>query len=181
MDIKTWMILDDIPLNLGGQILISEATRQELGPILRMAEQIEIEAKGIDQPTTVHDVRGIGGAYNLFLPDREEGLVPLRETIPLRYTVLEGKHLGEAAFTGRLVKLSAKGAEVYADHPMALRSDIKIQLTGGNGEPLPGDLYAKVQRHVAENHPGFYVHFTSISPEIAASLQGMLASCSPGN
>ncbi len=166
---------------IGGQILVSEATQQAVGPLLRIAEQIQIEAKGVDQPTTVHDVRGIGGAYNLFLPDREEALVPLRETIPLRYTVLEGKHLGGAASTGRFVKLSAKGAEVYADHPMALWSDIKIQLTGSNGEPLPGDLYAKVQRNVVENHPGFYVHFTSISPEIATFLQGALASCSPGN
>ena len=46
---------------VGGQILISEATRQEVGPILRIAQQIEIEAKGLDGPITVYDVRGIGG------------------------------------------------------------------------------------------------------------------------
>ena len=56
---------------VGGQILISEPTRQEVGPILRIAQQIEIEAKGIDGPITVYDVRGIGGEHNLFLPEEE--------------------------------------------------------------------------------------------------------------
>jgi adenylate cyclase len=37
---------------VGGQILISESTRQEVGPILRIAQQIEIEVKGIDGPIT---------------------------------------------------------------------------------------------------------------------------------
>ena len=57
---------------VGGQILISEPTRQEVGPILRIAQQIEIEAKGIDGPITVYDVRGIGGEHNRFLPERED-------------------------------------------------------------------------------------------------------------
>src|SRR5215510_9294966 len=92
---------------VGGQILLSETTLQEVGPILRIAQQMKIEAKGIDDgPITLYDVRGIGGEHNLFLPDGEETLVPLREGIPVRYTFLEGKYLSGAVCTGSLVKLS---------------------------------------------------------------------------
>src|SRR5206468_5648937 len=64
---------------IGGQILISEATRQELGPLVRLSKQMEVEAKGIAEPITLYEFWGIGGAYNLFLSEREESLLPLQQ------------------------------------------------------------------------------------------------------
>src|SRR2546426_2517779 len=61
---------------IGGQILLSQAIRQAVGPLVRMHKQIEVEAKGIAEPITLYELRGIGGAYNLFLPEREEALLP---------------------------------------------------------------------------------------------------------
>jgi adenylate cyclase len=159
---------------IGGQILISETTWQELRPVVRVTEQMEVEAKGVDQPITVYDVQGIGGAHNLFLPKREEALVPLHEELPLRYTILDGKHLVGTVFTGSFVKLSARGGEICSNHPVAPWSDIKVQLMSHNGDEVPGDLYAKVLRPLAESQAGFSVHFTSISPEVATLFQGLL-------
>jgi adenylate cyclase len=129
---------------VGGQILISEATLQEAGPIVRVKAQMRVEAKGIEMPLTLYQVRGIGGEYNLFLPEREDVLLPLHQEIPLRYTVLEGKHLGGTMFRGTFVKLSGKGGEVRCEHPVAPLSEIKMRLMGTNGEEIPGDLYGKV-------------------------------------
>jgi adenylate cyclase len=67
---------------IGGQILVSEMTRQEIGPLGRLRKQMEVEAKGIAEPITLYELHGIGGAYSLFLPVREEGLVPLQQQIP---------------------------------------------------------------------------------------------------
>jgi adenylate cyclase len=159
---------------IGGQILIAETTRQELGPLVRVMEQLEIEAKGIDQPITVYDVQGLGEPYNLFLPARDEALVTLREAIPLRYTLVEGKHLDRTMFTGSFVKLSAKGGELHTDHPVAPWSDIRVQLLHQAGAELPGDLYAKVLRPLPEHSPGFAVHFTFVPPEIATFFQSLL-------
>lgn len=156
---------------IGGQILISETTRQELGPVVKVTEQIEVEAKGIDQPITVYDVQGIGGVYQLFLPVRDKALIPLQEEIPLQYTLLDGKHLDGTVFTGSFVTLSAKEGEICSPHPVAPWSEIKIQLMNHTGEKLPGDLYAKVLRPLPESRPGFAVHFTSISPEVATFFQ----------
>jgi adenylate cyclase len=164
---------------VGGQVLISDATRQEIGPLVKVAGQVEVAAKGIDQPITIYNARGIGGKYNLFLPERAVTLVRLPQAIPLQFTLLEGKQLGDALCTGSLVKLSAKDGEVRSDHAVEPWSNIKLQLMSNNGEELPGDLYAKVMGPIPEGSHGFAVHFTSVPPEVAAFFERLLATCAP--
>ena len=156
---------------IGGQILISESTLQAVGPILRIAQQMEIEVKGIDRPITIYDVRGIGGEHNLFLPEGEDSFIPLPEGIPVKYTVLEEKYLGGAAFTGILMKLSFKGGEIHSDTLVSSWSNIRLQLTNLDGAPIPGHLYGKVIRQFSEGPRGFAVHFTSMAPEVLAFFQ----------
>lgn len=165
---------------IGGQVLISEATRQAVGSILQIAEQVEIEAKGIGEPTTIHDVRGIRGPYDLYLPEREAALVTLSEALPIRFAVLEGKHLGDALFEGALVRLSDKSGEIHSDQPVARMSDLKVQVMASNRSDVLGELYAKVMGPLAESHAGFAVHFTSISPELATVFDRLIGFSSPG-
>ncbi|MGH8060283.1 MAG: response regulator, partial [Candidatus Entotheonellia bacterium] len=158
---------------VGGQILISEATLQEAGPLVSVKAQMQVEAKGIDKPLSLYEVQGIGGEYNLVLPEREEALFPLPQEIPVRYTVLEGKHLGGTMFEGSFVQLSGKGGEVRSEHPVAPRSDIKMRLMDANGEELSGDLYGKVVGQPMATRPYFAVRFTSIPPAVATFLQSL--------
>ncbi len=164
---------------VGGQVLISESTLQDVGPVLKIAQQIEIEAKGIDRPITLYDVRGIGGAHDLFLPEGEDTFFPLHEKIPLMYTSLEGKYLSGAVLTGSLVKLSFKGGEIHSNTPLSPWSNIRIKLMNVNGEPLPGHLYGKVIRQLSEEPRGFAVHFTSMAPEVTTFFQSLLAQLCP--
>lgn len=129
---------------VGGQILISEATLEDAGAILRIDGQMQVEPKGVKEPLTLYEVGGIGGEYNLFLPERKDELFVLHEEIPLRYTVLEEKHVDRTVFKGCLVKLSAKGAEVRSENPVAPLSNIKMGFIDINGEGIAGDLYGKV-------------------------------------
>jgi hypothetical protein len=139
-----------------------------------------VEAKGIVQPITLYELRGIGGAYNLFLSERGEALFPLRRELPLQYTVLEGEHVGRTVYEGSFVTLSARGGEVRTTHPVAPWSNIKVRLMNPYGEGVSGELYAKVLRHRPES-PGFYVHFTSVSPEVATFFQRLLGLCKPSD
>jgi adenylate cyclase len=161
---------------VGGQILISETTLQEAGPIVRMNAQMQVEAKGIANPLTLYEVQGIGGEYDLFLPEREDALFHLHQEILLRYTVLEGKHLGGTMFEGSFVKLSGKGGEVRSEHPVTPWSDIKMRLIGTDGEEIPGDLYGKVVEKPTDTRASFAVHFTFVPPEVAAFLHGLSSS-----
>jgi class 3 adenylate cyclase len=158
---------------VGGQILISEDTRQAVGSAVIVATQIAVEAKGIEQPLTLYDVRGIAGAYNLLLPEREERLLPLQDGIPLQYTVLEGKHIGRTVYPGTFVQLSMKGGEVRSDHPIPPLSDIKIRLQAPTGDEVAGDLYAKIVGQPTDRRASFAVRFTSIAPEVATFLHSL--------
>jgi class 3 adenylate cyclase len=164
---------------VGGQVLISEATRQELGPLAQVGERLEVEAKGIEQPFTIHDIRGMGGEYDLWLSEIAANLIHLPQSMPLLYTVLDGKRMSEEMHPGHMVKLSAKHAEVYATHPLEPWSDIRMKLTSLNGEELSGDLYAKVMSPLAGEVLGFSVHFTSIPPAIEAYFYHLITSRAP--
>jgi adenylate cyclase len=167
---------------IGGQILISEAMRQEVGPVVQSAGPLHVEVKGVEQPITLYEVQAISGRYNLALPARQDvaaALVQLREEVPLRYTVLEGKHPSDMRFSGRVVKLSLQGAEVHSDQPIALLTDLKLQFIGRNGQEIPGDLYSKVVGYPAGHGPGFAIHFTAIPPELLPFLQRLLAGSLP--
>ena len=131
-----------------------------------------------EKPITIYNARGIGGTYNLFLPERTVALVTLPQAIPLQFTLLEGKHMSDTLFTGSLVKLSAKDGEVRSDHAVEPWSNIKLQLMSSNGEELPGDLYAKVMGARMQDAPGFAVHFTSIPPQVATFFERLLAASS---
>ena len=166
---------------VGGQVLISEATRQAVGPILRIAEQMEVKAKGFESPIRLSEVRGIGGVHNLSLPPIEGALVSLHEEVPLRYTVVEGDHLGGVTSKGSLVKLSSKGAEARLEYPVPLLTNLDMHLIGSNGEEIPGALYGKVVGKLPEGSAAFSVRFTSMSPEVETFLHRLLTQSSPEN
>jgi adenylate cyclase len=155
----------------GGQILISETTRQEVGRILKVGRQMEVKAKGVEHPVTLFEALGIGGSHKLLLPNTSEELVSLNLGIPLRYEIVEASQLGHEAYKGMLTKLSRKAAEATLDHPIANLTNIKIHLTQ-NGRDIPGAVYAKVIDVVAGGSSNvFFLRFTSISPEIDGFLQ----------
>jgi len=156
---------------IGGQVLISETTRQALGPLVKVTEQMKIEAKGIDEPITVYDVQGIDAPYKLCLPQHADTLAALQQPIPLRYTLLEGAHPDSPAFAGHFVKLSLHRGVLWAEHLPTPWSDIKIQLVAPSGETFPGNLYAKVLQPVPENQQECLVYFTSVPPELMAMLR----------
>jgi PAS domain S-box-containing protein len=154
----------------GGQILISETTRQEVGRILKVGRQMEVKAKGVEHPVTLFEALGVGGSHKLLLPNASEELVSLNSCIPLRYEIVEASQLGHEAYKGTLTKLSRKVAEATLDHPIANLTNIKIHLTH-DGRDIPGALYAKVIDVVPGGSNVFSIRFTSVSPEIERFLQ----------
>jgi PAS domain S-box-containing protein len=157
----------------GGQILISEATRHEVGRILKPGKEMEIKAKGIEHPITLCEVLGIGGPHKLLLPETMETLVPLAKAIPLHYEVLEGTQANGAVAKGKLTKLSRKGAEALLDTQVPPFSNLKMRLMGSGGAELPGMLYGKVLGPAENNARGVSIRFTSVPPEIATLLRGL--------
>lgn len=154
---------------VGGQILISESTLKAVESIARIDAQKQVKAKGILQMLTLYEVGGIAGNYNLFLSLEAEILLPIPKENILQcyYTILDGKHLNNSSFTGNLIKLSARGAEISHNgenqaipEPM---SNIKLNLLTANvPNQVSKDIYGKVLD--LSNSGSFYIHFTAKPP-----------------
>jgi adenylate cyclase len=165
---------------VGGQILVSESTLKQVKQPLTIDGHQQIKPKGIKQALTIYEVRGIGGEYNLLLPQEAEIFFSLPEEICLEfhYALLDGKHITDSLFKGNLVKLSPKGALVRAENtegyavPEPL-SNIKLTLLSPNhSSDTDHDIYAKVLKKSAEPR-SFYIHFTAKSPTVAAKLEAL--------
>jgi PAS domain S-box-containing protein len=158
----------------GGQILITDATRRDAGPGLKLGKQTAIKAKGIEQPVTVCEVLGIGGRYRLVLPDADDAVVPLAEEVAFNCGVVEASHLGSDTLRGHFTKLSLRQAEVRLETPVADFTNLKMHVIGKHGHELPGALYAKVLETTPGEKTTVSIRFTSVGPEIEAYFRSLL-------
>ncbi|MGV0026624.1 CHASE2 domain-containing protein [Phormidesmis priestleyi] len=147
---------------VGGQILISESTLQEVGAIVRIDGQIPIQPKGFQEPIMIYDIGGIGEPFNLFLPRLRQVFHILTSPIPVQFFILDGKHISGSQISGWITKLSPKQAELKTKQPIPLLSNLKMNLVTAAEE----DFYVKVVEQSIADQPCYHVYFTSIPTAI---------------
>lgn len=143
----------------GHQILLSEATLNETGDIIRVDSRQTILPKGSIKPVNIYEVSGIGAGYNLFLDKHDDKLCHLTSGIPVDCTLMDGKMVSGPSFKGEMVRLSPYQAHVLTSDSIEVFSDVRIQFRYKNGH-----LYGKVVEIPAgENH--LLITFSSLSPD----------------
>ncbi len=161
---------------VGGQIMISENTAMACGSLLKIDGEMEVVAKGVEQPIRIYKIGGIGGDYDLWLPEAgPHALRTLKKPIDLRLRVLEGKRAGRQRHSGRLVALLGETAEIRTDAPLHLLNDIRVRLCDSEGQELTGELYAKVIERSAAAADIYRIRFTSVPKAAALFLQSYAA------
>ena len=158
----------------GGQVLVSETTRQELGSKLKIGKQMEVRAKGVEQPVVLFEVLGVGGRHKLSLAETVDTLVELKDELPLLYEVVDSSQVGGALLKGFLTKISSKSAEGRLEKPVPPLSNLKMHLVGEDGTQQPGTFYGKVLGPVSGKGNSVSIRFTSVPPEIEASLRSIM-------
>jgi class 3 adenylate cyclase len=158
---------------VGGQVLISESTLGAAGPLVSVAGQMSVRAKGASEPIVAYDLRGIAGDWNVFLPEPEHTTVRIEQPISVRFSTIEGKRVADTAAPGLMVGLSTKGAVIHADGAPPALTNLKLAVLEADGREVPGDLYAKVLPGRAESS-GFGIRFTSMPPEVEVFLRKRL-------
>jgi adenylate cyclase len=159
----------------GGQILISDSTRREVGSVVTVTRSLQIEPKGARHPLTVWEVGGIGGAHQLFLRQGEPAMASLAAEIPIRYAMLEDKHVASRVFDASFVALSKGGGEIRSAAPVPPRSNVKIWVGDAEVSSEAGEIYAKVVEKAPATMPGFVVRFTAVAPAMTRYLQRRLS------
>lgn len=161
---------------VGGQIFVSQSTVTACGPILQITDQIEVMPKGIKKPITIYEISGIDGPLKLELPPPEiVQWLELSPPLPVKLTILSGKHTSEEAYQGNLMRLNYKGAEIQANMSSEKLLNLKITLFNETGQEITTDLYAKITQTSAHQPTVFQVHFTAIPAEAKAFLDHSLA------
>jgi class 3 adenylate cyclase len=155
----------------GGQVLISESTREKIPSPLRIDNVFQVEPKGATHSLKLHEIGGIGEPFNLWLPERSKALCPLAPPLPIRFSVLEEKFVGRTLREGRLSAMSDFEASIETEVALAPLSNLKIELERVAEVNPGGEIYAQVIGAV-EDVPGqTRIRFTSVSPEIKVWLQ----------
>ncbi|HUV12452.1 MAG TPA: adenylate/guanylate cyclase domain-containing protein, partial [Acidobacteriota bacterium] len=98
---------------VGGQIYVSKNTLDRCGSILRVDGEMEVMPKGVDHEITIYDIGGIGGDFNVSLPERiAEEFVALEPPLLVDAWVVDGKDIDSEMFRGELKELSTSSARL---------------------------------------------------------------------
>jgi class 3 adenylate cyclase len=158
---------------VGGQILLSESTRELIGPELEIGRTMSIDAKGFKERIVVHDLLGLGPPYDLFLPVHDEQHLALSRALPVHLSRLSEKHVDADVIEGSIVTLSLAGAEIHARPVPPPFANLRMRFAGELARRAPADLYAKVLES-SEAEGRFEVRFTSFSPAMVSFLRELL-------
>ncbi|MBE8989529.1 CHASE2 domain-containing protein [Nostoc sp. LEGE 12450] len=159
---------------VGGQILVSENTCKDANIDLQIAGQLQIEPKGMRHPVTICEIRGIGGKYNLFLPDDDDEMIILNQEVPVKYTILQGKYAVGKVFLGALISLSGKGAQLRSLDSLEILSNLKLKLLiEAEMATEEEHIYAKVIQQSNVDEHLFLLRFTAVPPKAIAILNAL--------
>ncbi len=131
-------------LTVGGQILVSPSTYHKVRSIVRARATKAVRFKGFEKPVKLYDVSGLGGHYQVSVPELKlEALTRLESPIPFECYPLKGKTVSDAGIPGQILTLGKAEAQASLSRPVAAHTNLRILLAPGD-DLLAGELYAKV-------------------------------------
>lgn len=157
---------------VGGQVLISDITRERCGPSLRVGASQVIAPKGVRGTLTIHEALAVSAPYQVELQREEDRRLPPAEPLRVRYAVVQGKEVGELASEASVTAVSEHSLElrpVSGAAGLAALSNVQLRLLSEGGSLLPGDLYAKVMTvgsEAALGQPTVELRITALSTEV---------------
>lgn len=158
---------------VGGQVLVSEATRARLSSMLALAGEMTVKPKGAEGPLQLYTVAGIGPPYNLSLADAKGEMDALARPVSISYSLLQDKAVGTTTVPGRLISVSEREARIATDTVPAELENLSLRFFDDAGAAM-GEAYAKVVHDGAAPPHTFRVCFTSLQPETASWLRERL-------
>jgi adenylate cyclase len=159
----------------GGQTYISPATVEACNGLLRIDDQMDVTPKGVNNTITISLVGGIGGSFNVYLPEKKDlSLTSLKETLEMEFTILAGKHASNDLYIGKIDEFGMEETIVNADIEVEKLDNLKITSLRIKGQFYKTDLYAKVIKVIGKSPSQFRINFTSTPPESGEIMQKIL-------
>ena len=156
---------------VGGQVLISESTRQVISDQFVVAGPLEAFGKGVESAIHLWELRGVLNQENKTLPPTVPGLTWLAKPIPVHIRLFTGKQINPTPYEAKLLRLSPAGAELEAKLDLGAFAPLQVEIPG-----TPGESYLIDSKVVAvlEKESSFIIRFTGIDADAAGTLQHWL-------
>lgn len=159
---------------VGGQILVTEGTRDAIKAPLSVRDIGSVEPKGVTEPLRLFQVTGVGGAHGLELPEPRQDWVELAEGVPVSFRLVVEKKVTDTVHEGVMIRLSPQVAQIRSSALPGLFTDVELEFKDRDGK-LNGSaaVYGKVVDEPAAES-AFCVRFTSVPAETGVMLKRML-------
>jgi len=138
--------------SVGGQVLISPATRNLISVPLEILTQQTVMPKGVENALTLSHIIGIGAPYHLHYQAEDEELLPLDKSVSAAFRCIHEKHVDTLPSIGKIISLGHTGALLETD--AVLEEYLNLELDIG------GKLLAKVVRCLGDGR--YLLRFTSL-------------------
>src|SRR5690606_12060381 len=145
---------------VGGQVLLSEATRARCGDALGIGATQVVSPKGVKATLTIHEALSVGAPFDVRLASANATLVTPKAPVAVRFGVVKGKAVSDLTHVGHVEALSEQSFELRVDAPLSPLTDLQLRLVDGDAL-RPGDVYGKVLK--ADVRPNVvYLRLTSV-------------------
>src|SRR5262249_449472 len=131
-------------LTVGGQVLVSDATRRSLTEQLIVNGPLEAEGKGVEGTMRIWEVLALRGESMRVLPTSVRDLEFLPQPLEAHVRLIFGKQIDPHRQPARIHRLGAAGAEIESEAPLAVFSPLQVLLPAEPGEKEPAPLDGKV-------------------------------------
>jgi len=160
---------------IGGQILVSQSTIDKNTDIIRIDDTLEIKPKGVKKPIKIYDIGGIGGKYNIYLPEKKDiEWIKLNKPLNIKFTILEGKHMGNDFYNGIVSLMTTKMLNITTDAVAEKLTNIKISLLDENGSEISADIYGKIIDVSKDVNNCLIVNLTSVPPNVIGVFEKVI-------
>lgn len=126
---------------VGGQVLISPATRKKIAAPLEIASEAEVMPKGVHDPIVLSCVASVGAPYHVHCEQEAEKPVPLKKPVEITFSPIREKHTEKELESGVFLALSQSGAILQTKAELNVYENLQVRM--GSDHPLFCKVIAK--------------------------------------
>lgn len=153
-------------MTVGGQVLVSEATRCATEQTLKLGERLSFTAKGVEQEVIAWELLGISGQDATYLPPESSTFALCIPPVTVRARRVENKQLSNFKEDGEILATSDFGAILWLADLPPVGAELDLQWVDGDGQVAFKNA-AKVRSTLDE---GVTVRFSVPFPQLNAWL-----------